>query len=308
MIKEKELIKINKRRIYLGVVLILIGLLWILSNLNIIDINLYNIFSKLIRGLFDLWPLILIIIGVSFIFKKEMLDTILWGLFIVIIVLYSFFVKDPVGRNNGRGFIKNEEIALVMEDSIEKGKLDLDIGASNLEVGSTAFEFLSLEQDGAYEYKVESKSSVEEVYIKSKDDFLNYREERDLSVGLNNKIPWEINFNVGAISGDIDLKDIIVDYISIDMGAGDLEFTLGGKNDFTMVDVDAGASKVVLNVPRDMGLRIKFDGGLSSNNFKELNLIETQENRFESKNYDSASSQLEVVIDMGVGNFNINYY
>lgn len=311
MKKTRGLIKIRRGRLNLGIALILIGLLWILSNFNIIDINLYNILSNLIRGLFDLWPLILIIIGISFIFKKEILNTILWAGFIAVLLIYSFFVKDTITlRNSSDSVFKEEEIEFQMEEGIEKGKLYLDIGAAKFKVDSADFELVKLRQDGDFNYSVTSKGFVEEVYIENKVNFdwINTRKERDLFLSLNKGIPWEMDLDVGAVSGDLDLKDIMIDHISIDMGAGDLEFTMGDKNDFTSIDIDAGASNIVLNLPRDIGLKVQLDGGLNSINLDTLDLIEPEKNKFESKNYGDSTSKYEIDVDMGVGNFKVNYY
>lgn len=263
----------------------------------------------MIRGLFDLWPLILIIIGLSFIFKKEMLDTILWAAFIAILIIYSFFVKDPGVDIDGRGnMVEDEEVSIEMEDRIEKASLDLDVGAAKFKVDSADFEFIRLEQNGAFEYRIDSKDTLEKVYVKNKDNFLDNRKQSSLFLYLNKDIGWEMNYNVGAISGDLNLKDIKVDKLSVDVGAGDLKFTMGDKNDFTSMDIDAGASNIVLNLPTSIGLKIDLDGALKSSNLEDLDLIKLEKNKFESKNYETSTSKYEIDIDMGVGNFEINYY
>ena len=251
----------------------------------------------------------MIVIGISVIFKKELLDMVLWTFFIVILVAYSFFVKDTLVEPHQSDEMLEEEISFAMEEGMEEGKLILDIGASNFEIDSASFDLLRLEQDGAYNYKVESKAGVEEVYIEGKDEFLkNTGKRRDLFLALNNDIAWEMDFDMGAVNGNINLEDIIVDYIDLEVGAGNLELSLGGKNEFTLIDIEAGASKVVLNFPEEVGIKVDFEGGLNTSNLNDIGLIETENNKFESKDYNDASSQFEINVEMGVGNLEINYY
>lgn len=175
---------------------------------------------------------------------------VLWTLFIVILIVYSFFGKDALVNPQQSGEMLEDEISFAMEEGMEQGKLILDIGASNFGIDSSSFDLLKLEQDGAYQYKVENKAGVEEVYIEGKEEFLkNTGKRRNLFLTLNKDIVWEMDFDMGAVNGDLNLEDIIVDYIDLEVGAGNLELILGGKNDFTIMDIEAGASKVVLNFP-----------------------------------------------------------
>lgn len=234
---------------------------------------------------------------------------VLWTLFIVILIVYSFFGKDALVNPQQSGEMLEDEISFAMEEGMEQGKLILDIGASNFGIDSSSFDLLKLEQDGAYQYKVENKAGVEEVYIEGKEEFLkNTGKRRNLFLTLNKDIVWEMDFDMGAVNGDLNLEDIIVDYIDLEVGAGNLELILGGKNDFTIMDIEAGASKVVLNFPEDVGIKIDFEGGLNTSNLKDIGLRETGKNKFESKDYDDASSQFEINVEMGVGNLEINYY
>lgn len=305
------MIKIKNGKVNLGIFLIIIGSLWILSNFGIVDINLYSIFRLLINGIFDLWPLILIILGMGMIFKNDLLNTILWIIFLLVVLSYSLFFKgDLVGRNNDS--LKEESYIVEMSEDIELGGLHLDVGATNFSVDSIEDDFIRIEHDGAFEYTFDNRDSIEYVYLSNekvflKNNFLKNSSNRSLEIAINKDIPWEFNMDIGAISGRLDLKDIMVEHLILDMGAGDLEMTLGNKNDFTLIDIDAGASKLVLNLPRDVGLDISFDGGLNSTNLDSLDLIKNN-NSYISKNYEDTASKYEIEVNMGVGEFVLNYY
>lgn len=73
----------------LGVVLIVIGGVWLLTNLNIFSFNIIEVFF---RSLDKLWPLILIGIGSSLLLKKSTpLRFLVWLIILVVILLYGIY-------------------------------------------------------------------------------------------------------------------------------------------------------------------------------------------------------------------------
>ncbi len=298
----------KNKNLVMGVVLILIGLAWILSNLGLIDINLYSSFLLIIRGFFDLWPVILIIVGIGIIFKNDMLSTILWVLFLVLLIIYSLFFKGDILNTRSNDYLEEKIYTEEINDRVELGNLDLDIGASNFTISSTDDKLIRLKQDGAFKYKVTSKGNVENVELSNKSTNLYNTGPRNLSLEINKNIPWKLDIDVGAVSGDLDLKDIIVKDIDLDMGAGNLEISLGNLSEKSYLDLDAGASKITINLPKDSGLKVDFDGALNSSNIDSLALTKLGDGNYISNNYEEAKVKFEIEVDMGVGSFEINFY
>ncbi|OLS03612.1 LiaI-LiaF-like domain-containing protein [Tissierella creatinophila] len=304
------MIKIKNKKVNLGIVLIVIGIIWILSNLNLINVNVYNIVNYMIRGVFDLWPLILVIVGINIMFKREGLNTILWILFFIVLIVYSLFIKGNILEKTSNGNLKDEIYTVEMREDIEKGKLDLDVGATSFNIDPIDDDFAKLEHDGTFNYKFSRKGNEENLYISNEipNDILNNKNKRSFELGLNKEIPWELDLDVGAISGNLNLKDIMVKKLDVDMGAGKIEITLGDKAELTSMDIDAGASQIILNIPESSGLKLNYDGALNSTNFDDLGLIKTENGKYVSDNFNAASSKYEIEVDMGVGQFSINYY
>lgn len=299
---------IKNRKVNLGIILILVGVLWILSNFNIIDINLYSILNHMVRGIFDLWPLILVIIGIGIIFKNELLNTGLWILFLLILVIYSLFVKDNILKNNSQKPFKAEVYTSKMREDIQRGNLDLEVGATSFNIYGLDNDFARFEHDGAFKYKFTNKKSIENLYISNKNNSFINNKSRSFNLGLNSNIPWNLNMDIGAISGNLNLSDIMISKVDLDMGAGNLEMTLGKRNDFTSVDIDAGASKIAIYIPKESGVKIDLEGALNSTNLNDLGLVKSSSGEFISENYDKATNKYEMDIDMGVGSFELNYY
>lgn len=96
-----------KRNSIGGLILILIGIFWTMSNFRIITWSIFDV-------MFKLWPLILIVIGINIIFRdKKMISYITWGLFLIIIILFGFYQQYKFGNND------SSNSNLVVENPLE---------------------------------------------------------------------------------------------------------------------------------------------------------------------------------------------
>lgn len=278
------------------------------------DINFYGLVRHLIRGAFDLWPLILIILGINIIFKKELLNTLLWVLFLVIVIVYSLFIKDDILYNNNivnkspNDKVIKEVNTVELREGLRKAKLNLDIGAVSFNVKSIEDYLLNLDQDGSFDFKLDNDIPLENVYISNKFTFRKGVKASRFNIDINENIPWDFNIDMGAGTGKLDLQEIMVENMELDMGAGDIEINFGNKLGSTYIDVDAGASSIKINLPEQVGIKIDFDGGLSSTNFDRLGITKVESGKYISENYEAAGTRFQIDVDMGVGSFEINYY
>lgn len=295
----------NKKNIVSGVLLILAGLIWLLSDFGIIDFN----FKYFIYSFFELWPLIFIIIGLGLIFKNNTLNNILWLVFLIILVLYGSHMEKNYNQKQeiGREDRQDKNISIDLEERIERGELDLNIGASFFEIKGEEEGFALLKHNGQFNHRIGKDNETQSLIIDS-DRGVNWRDRsNNLFLGLNNKLTWNIDIDSGAGKGILDLEDIILQEVNIDMGAQGLEMTLGNKSPTTNIDIDGGASSIDINIPKGSGVRLKLDGALNSTNLKDLDLTE-RDDYLITEGFEDSPNKFYLDIDMGVGNLNINYY
>lgn len=292
------------RNVIAGLILIALGVIWILSNMDII----YFDFFDLIRGLFDLWPIILIVIGINIIFKNKLLNTVLWIAFIVIVIVYSFFINDSSNVKNGY----TEDMVVEMNEDVIKGELNIDLGAAEYNIDSynseTSLATISSNAKFDYDYESGTSNSSQRVNISNNisNNFLNNR--NNLDIDINNKVIWNIDVETGASSGELNLKDVKVQKLDLDMGAGRIETNFGSLHDTTYINIESGASSIVLNIPKEAGLKIEMDGALNSTNIDDLGLVENEGDVLISKDYIEKDTNFDIKVDMGVGSFKINRY
>ncbi|GAE88591.1 LiaF domain-containing protein [Acetivibrio straminisolvens] len=91
----------------------------------------------------------------------------------------------------------------------------------------------------------------------------------------------------------------------MDGGAGNIKLVLGDRHPSTKVDIDAGAAKFNIFVPKDSGIKIDVDGLLSSIEFNGL-VLEKKNKSYISPGYDKAKNKIEIEIDIGAGALEIN--
>lgn len=297
----------KNRHISLGILLILLGGLWLLDNLNILNFH----WTYLLDAIFDLWPLILVVIGISLLVKNRIVEEILWILFIVIFLGYSFFLQGNTPIESPNGIYKNQVYSTKMTEDITKGEVDLDIGGMGFAITSGNVKLASLSSTQRLEYEVNTTSSVKRISI-SNPDYLQgitgRASKHSLDLKINESIPWNFNIDAGAIDGKLDLQDIQVEELNLDMGAGKAEIYLGEKSPSSNININTGLSQIILHIPNESGIKVNFEGGLNSSNLSELGLIKQGEDSYISKNYRGATSKYNINAEMGLGEFEIEYY
>lgn len=285
----------NNGKVINGIILITIGIFLFLVNLGYISLSI-------LFGIFDLWPLILIVVGVNILFKKKSITFITWTLFFVILILYGVFYQG--------GIVKNELIrnSINVKKPIETthGEFDLDIGAAKVNIDS--------EEEGLIRANLEGRELLYNETYKNIKETANLRFEgktysiinldkskvSNYNFNLNKDVIWDLDLELGAISGKLNLEEIPIKSIDLEFGAGDLDMILGNKYNNSNIKIDSGASNLTIVIPKEAGIKLNLDAALTKTNINDLNLNKSGD-YYISANYEEANTKLEFDIDMGAG-------
>ncbi len=298
--------------IFWGTLFIALGLLILLNNYTVIDFAWSN--------LWQLWPIVIVLLGVSMLVKQKfgrIIIATLGGAFIALIIFATFqstvsFVKGDfeivVDDTNDEDY-NVTEYSEAFDSSITKGILNVNGGAGVFIIDSTTNDLvyvrskstdnnivvLNTVEDGVGKVEVNMKKSrfhLGKVSRKTKVD-----------IALNDKPVWDLNFNMGAASIDLDLTRFKVHNLDVDMGAAKLKVTLGSLSDETNVSIDAGASKIEINIPEDVGAELKIDDVLSTTNIQGFQRIKS--GLYRSSGFEEADKKVYLNIDCGVSSIEI---
>ncbi|SNS04121.1 hypothetical protein SAMN05446037_100383 [Anaerovirgula multivorans] len=294
----------NIEKLTNGIILIGIGILFLLSNLGMIHWSIFHV-------LLQLWPLILIVVGINLILKNRYIVVIItWLLFFAAIITYGFVFHEKFEAGITA---TNETFTIVRQEETTEAKLDLNIGAAKVSLDSkTGHLIYASINPQRIKSNVKYRNNQKEAVIQF--DHIKLAEKNISSISdhyqfsLNDDVIWHIDADMGASSGDMDFSSIQVKKLDLDVGASNLNLKFGDTyHDVSEIDIDAGASNIDIILSKTSGVKLKLDGLVSKGNVEVLGWQKTGDYYY-SPNYQEAASKLHFDVSMGVGKFGIGLY
>ena len=131
----------------------------------------------------------------------------------------------------------------------------------------------------------------------------------------NGATEWQIHINPG-VSSDIkahsdggnlklDLAGMTVTRIAADTGGGNVEVTLPDSVADLNVIAKTGAGNVTVHIPHGVAARIHATSGLGKA-IIDPQFSKTDQNTYQSPDFDSAFNRVEITIQSGAGNVSVN--
>jgi len=299
------------RNIFWGVILVFVGLLFLLQNFNVIHFEWIS--------LWRLWPVVLILWGVSIIPTNNWIKT---GLVVIILSLTVYFMIDQSVRwddQENYDFEAWEEdydsqldqaYSLPYTDSVPHAELSLDAAAGSFVIKPSSDNLLDFETKGGkvkYNYMVSRTDSSTSVKIERNDITIGHRNNKhDVLVKLNSYPSWDLTFDVGASSLDLDLTDYKVSNLDIDGGAASFKIKLGDAAKETTVNIDAGASSIEIMVPESSGCDLKISSVLTDRNLQGFE--KTERGHYFTSNFEQAENKIYLNVEAAVSSYSIIRY
>ncbi|SHJ69352.1 LiaI-LiaF-like domain-containing protein [Paramaledivibacter caminithermalis] len=283
-----------------GFILIFIGVFLLMSNLGIINWSFY--------GIFRLWPLILIVIGINIIFRaNNLIRYITWGIFFIIVILLGFY--GDYKWKNDITFNSNPNFVQATHEKTSIGKLRLKLAGGNIKINSINDNLIKAKVSSSNvkrQVRFSDDKTKVDINIEQEIDFikLNNKKSYDYNFNLNNNVLWDIDIDTGAINGTLDFSSLKISKLDMDMGVSNLNLKFGDKQDYTKVDIDGGISNLEITIPENLGVKADFDGGIKNTNISGLGWYKSGDS-YISPNYENAEKKLEIDVDTGIGKFDV---
>jgi len=326
----------RSRSVFWPVVMIVIGVVWLLGNLNF-GIPGFN-FLLFLR----LWPLLLVVVGINLIIGRR------WPLLRAAVVLLAIAgALAYVYLAPGFGLAPGPEIqhAEFSEPLGETESATIFIGSS---VGKITLEALNdssnlfeakLDYIGEVEFEVEGVAEKTVRLDADTGDFnLDYLEildveELEWTIGISQEVPVVLEFSSGVGEILLDLSGLDVTSVDLNGGVGQTELRLpaldagysvtvsGGVGELLVViadgaevdlQIDGGVGNIIIDVPDEAGVEVRADLGVGNIDVpREYDMtggdsqIIGSSGTWESPTYDGADRRIEIEFDGGVGNLEI---
>ena len=301
--------------IFWGLLFVALGLLVLINNFTSILMDWSTIWK--------LWPLTIVLIGLSILIKHQIGKSVVAGLAAIILALAIFasfktathFISNDfqidLGDDANRE-IGTSEFTEQYDSTLSFAELNFNAGAGTFKIFDQSEHLFFAKTIGYkdnYEltrYDTDSSTIVEfEMGDRKIFRFGNdYKNTVDMS--LNQNPVWDMNFNVGAASMDFDLTPFKTRDINVDMGAASIKIKIGNLNSETNLSVDAGASDINIFIPKESGCKIITDGALSSKHFDEFKKLDSD--NYVTENFDEAGNKILIDIECGVSSISVERY
>jgi hypothetical protein len=300
-----------------GLLFICLGVIFFLINFGLLSWNFW-------LSVLDLWPLILILLGIGLLFNKQLpLSTILL-VFLIVLAGYSLIFGErhvpwnPLDnyfyQDNGTNTsAKTMTTDIPLPAGIERAQLDMDLGGAQINLQSlipSANQDLLLK--GSYSWRNVFGSSQPQFQTSQEGDTLNISFSSARHGGMGNRLQLELSPQVrysldieaGAITGNLDFSSLKTEKLQLKTGASDFQLQFGDTGLNTTGKIESGASRITLVVPDDVGLHIHLNGVGTETNFMGSGLL-LNDKEWLSPGYEEARTKVDLDISCAAGSVHL---
>jgi hypothetical protein len=292
----KEVVMRN-RSYFWPAILILTGVLALVAETGAIS------GGRLLR-LADLWPLILIVIGLE-LMNRRVLQGPRRDLATALIVLVA--LVGAVAYVAARGPVTDTTQTMDTSDSagsLSQANLDVNAGMATMTVegsnslGSDLYR-AHIEYAGT-KPAISLDRSTGTLRIFKNDDFGFFASRRFvLDLQLNSAVAWNVSANAGASNDTLNLSAVKVGSITLNGGATRTDITLGRPTGVVNISVDGGAITLRLHRPSGSEAFVHVSGGAVNLNADGRQLHGVGDESWQSAGYDGAADAYHIEISGG---------
>jgi len=246
-------------------VLILVGIFALLVNSGVISTDRLNL-------LFDLWPLVLIVIGLELLARRAIpgQNGAVAAVLIVLLAAGGAVAYVALAPNPATSGKLDFHAAL---GNLDGATLEIDAGAANITVTGTS----ALEGD-LYEATIDYAGPRPQVNLDRSAGSLTISQGNSgfglfqtrrftLDLQINSSIPWTVASNGGASTETFNLASVPLTSMEINTGASRDDITLGTPSGVVPITINGGALTVRLHRPAGAAANVQVSGGAVSLNF-----------------------------------------
>jgi hypothetical protein len=229
------------------------------------------------RMLWRYWPLLVIILGLAKLWdhmrsrndpQYRSSNWISGGL--IAVVVFAILVGASMHSSGASNPILDDKQSVEKQNAQSViAKIEMGAGQLNVDGGSAHLldtEFKYDEQSGKprVDYSVSGTSGNLSVSQQGNGGVHLGRNENTWTLRFGD-VPLDLNLDMGAGQGDLNLRKVNLTRLRVEMGAGQINVDLTGERKQSFdVDVHGGVGEADIRLPRDVGVEIRADGGIGS--------------------------------------------
>jgi hypothetical protein len=305
----------NHGHFYSGFVIMTIGILFLLGNLGLIS-------WSVLGGLSQIWPLIIIAVGLNLFFNNHVIIKIITFTGLVVALVAAGMTYPQSDRwdfrfdfDFGDRFVQLQPIERVyaMEPAVTSAELNLKLAAGALNIDGQDINLLESRSPGNGGRETvdtrdggtrKSFSVDNSAFVlgrpAGRDDNWTYRYR------LNSRIPWDVRIDAGATEANLDFSNVILKNLELNSAAGDVEIRIGDVDRTATLAVDIKASDFEVVLPKNTGFRAVIRGAVHDISIEGNDYI-MDGDVYTSTNYSTAAKKVDLNLDVAVGDIKIGF-
>jgi hypothetical protein len=292
----------RNRGLLLPLLLIAIGAIVLLANIGVLS-------TQALERLGDLWPLLLVILGLQLILNHTVRrqQATLIGLAataIIVVAAVAYAVLAPATSFATQRFDSTERLG-----GLSAASLDLNYGAATIDVKAASLGDTLSQAHGDYPggenpptISLDRESGT--LQIRESSSFSPFHlfggSRRHLQLTLTDQVPWSMQIGGGAATLRLDLRHAQLSKLDISGGANQLDAQLPSPKGTVTINVSGGANNVTIVAPAHTQWRVAVSGGVSAvtiNGSSSGNL--GGDFQQQSPGYNAATDRFDIVISGG---------
>jgi hypothetical protein len=298
----------ERRGLFWPLLLITIGLVFLLVNFGFIP-------GVTVFSLLGLWPLLLVLVGVDLAIGRRWplaaigIDVAVIALGLALLASQPSLFATPFFHIGGSA--GGERDVSVARQSATSLALDINAGAGRFRVSGGSTEL------------VEAHSVADDLRLRRADferdgQHADVRIDQtgtrrvggspavvaDVETKIASDVPTALEVNGGAGEFIIDLSTVTVSSAELNVGAASLTLTLPKPTGTVSIEVNAGMSNIVVDVPEGVEARVTTSGAMLSLRSTNTRLT-AGDNAAETAGYASATARVTVRVIAGASSITI---
>jgi hypothetical protein len=295
--------------IFWGILFLTLGTLILIDNVATVNINWGFIWN--------LWPLVLIILGLLFFMRGTEYKWIVVAIIALLIGLFVFAgyqnITDVFQTNNfDDDNFDVEYFNQPYQKETKKASLFVNCGVGSIVTNDTTGELISIKSKGGwgkYSFSHDIHDDYANLYFEMEDKHFRWRsgmKKNHVEMKLNPNPVWDMEYEVGAEGVDLDLSKFKISSLAFKSGVSWIKVKLGDKSDSTKIKFDSGVSKLRIYIPKNVGCDIEARTELTKKRFEGF--IKTDSHYYQTENFNNTKKKVWIDMKADVSNVAVERY
>lgn len=297
----------RNRGLFVPLALIAIGVIVLLANTGVLS-------QDTLQRLGDLWPLLLVILGLQLILNHSLprQQARLIGLgatAVIVIAAVLFAALAPATPFGVQSADSSQRLG-----GLSAATLNVNYSAATVDVqaGSLGDSLYQAHVDypggeGPPTFSLDRESGT--LDISESSSFSPFHlfgsNRRHILVTLTDRIPWSVQVGGGAANLRLDLRRLQLSKVEVSGGANQLRADLPAPKGTVTLDVSGGASNLIVRAPAETEWRVAVSGGVSGVTINGSSFGGIGDFERQSPGYGSAKNRLDIEISGGASHVDL---